>query len=462
LQLALLTGLHTVLAPLVCVLTLMISTQVLDVRFTDAYVALAIIAALLCWISMRPRETRSMQPHLSAAAVWSSIVVAWVGVMGVLLLIGYLTKTSDLFSRRALFMWALMTPPIIGVTSLVLRYMLRAFLLSSDGARRAVIVGVTQMSLDLARNLEERPELGLKLACFFDERSIDRTAGFIGASRIGFDLRRRYADLRRYVNERHVDVVFVALQIEQDQTQAILNDLRDTTASVYLIPDISIFDLIQSRSDDVSGVPVIALCESPFNGVRGLIKRTTDIVLTSLLLLLMLPIMVLIAITLMLTSRGSVIFKQDRYGLDGQRIVVYKFRTMTVTENKGSIEQATRNDPRVTPFGRFLRRTSLDELPQLINVLQGRMSLVGPRPHAVAHNEQYRKLISGYMVRHKVAPGITGLAQINGCRGETTTLEEMERRVAYDLDYLRQWCWQLDMKILLSTCPLLFRDKHAF
>jgi putative colanic acid biosynthesis UDP-glucose lipid carrier transferase len=173
--------------------------------------------------------------------------------------------------------------------------------------------------------------------------------------------------------------------------------------------------------------------------------------------------MLLIALAIKLDSPGRVFFKQDRYGLDGERIVVYKFRTMTVCENGARIVQAKRDDPRVTRVGRILRRTSLDELPQLINVLQGRMSLVGPRPHAVAHNEEYRKLISGYMVRHKVAPGITGLAQVSGCRGETSTLEDMKRRVQYDLEYLRHWCWLLDLKILLRTgWMLLFRDTRAY
>jgi len=158
---------------------------------------------------------------------------------------------------------------------------------------------------------------------------------------------------------------------------------------------------------------------------------------------------------------GPVIFKQRRYGLDGRQIIVYKFRTMSVMEDGDSIRQATQSDSRVTPLGRLLRRTSLDELPQLLNVLQGRMSLVGPRPHAVAHNEQYRKLIKGYMLRHKVAPGITGLAQIHGMRGETQTLEQMEARVKYDLEYLRNWSPLLDLKILFKTVLIVARGDRA-
>jgi putative colanic acid biosynthesis UDP-glucose lipid carrier transferase len=329
-------------------------------------------------------------------------------------------------------------------------------LLSSRNARNIVIVGANRMSLALARTIQQRPELGLKLHCFFDPSDCDRHVDST------FTVRRDFDCVRDYVNQNRIDVVFLALPVESETTQRLLTDLRDTTASVYMVPDISLFDLIQAQAADIQGIPIIALCESPFHGIRGIVKRATDITFASLLLLLASPVMAAIAIGIKLTSPGRVLFKQDRYGLDGERIVVFKFRTMTVTENGGRIVQATPNDARVTPFGRFLRRTSLDELPQLINVLQGRMSLVGPRPHAVAHNEEYRKLISGYMVRHKVAPGITGLAQVNGCRGETSSLDDMRRRIDYDLEYLRHWHWLLDIKILLRTIVLVFRDKHAY
>jgi putative colanic acid biosynthesis UDP-glucose lipid carrier transferase len=189
-------------------------------------------------------------------------------------------------------------------------------------------------------------------------------------------------------------------------------------------------------------------------------KRFTDIVLCFAALPLLLPPMLVIALLVRVSSPGPIIFRQRRYGRDGHQITVYKFRTMTVTEDGTTVTQAQKDDKRVTPIGGWLRRYSLDELPQLINVLQGRMSLVGPRPHAVAHNEEYRKLIKGYMVRHKVPPGITGLAQINGCRGETARLEEMQARVHYDLEYLRQWSPLLDVKILVKTAfQILLTDK---
>jgi putative colanic acid biosynthesis UDP-glucose lipid carrier transferase len=242
----------------------------------------------------------------------------------------------------------------------------------------------------------------------------------------------------------------------------LLDDLRDTTASIYYVPDIFVFDLIQARSGEIQGIPVVAMCETPFYGYRGVAKRITDILFSVVILLMLLPVLAVVALMVKWSSPGPIIFKQRRYGLDGREIAVYKFRTMRVTEDGEQVRQATKSDARITPIGALLRRSSLDELPQLINVLQGRMSLVGPRPHAVAHNEEYRKLIKGYMIRHKVLPGITGLAQVNGCRGETARLEEMEARVNYDLDYLRHWSPMLDIKIILLTVVRLFRDDKAY
>jgi putative colanic acid biosynthesis UDP-glucose lipid carrier transferase len=271
------------------------------------------------------------------------------------------------------------------------------------------------------------------------------------------------SELGEYVKQHRTDVIFIALPIRHvKRVMNLLDDLRDTTASIYYVPDIFVFDLIQARSGEIHGIPVVAMCETPFYGYRGVVKRLTDTALSLVILLLLLPVLVLIAILVKASSPGPIIFKQRRYGLDGREIAVYKFRTMRVTEDGAHIRQASKTDERITRIGSMLRRASLDELPQLINVLQGRMSLVGPRPHAVAHNEEYRKLIKGYMVRHKVLPGITGLAQVNGCRGETAQLEQMEARVNYDLDYLRHWTPMLDIKIILLTVVKIFRDDKAY
>ena len=222
-----------------------------------------------------------------------------------------------------------------------------------------------------------------------------------------------------------------------------------------------ITDLIQGRSDSVCGVTVISVCDTPFRGFNRALKRGSDVVLAVLILLAIFPVMLLIALMVKLESPGPAIFRQRRYGLDGDQIVVYKFRSMAVTEDGNVIQQAKKNDLRLTRLGAFLRKTSLDELPQFLNVLQGRMSIVGPRPHAVAHNELYRKVIKGYMVRHKVRPGITGWAQVNGQRGETDTLEKMQARIDFDLDYLRNWSLQLDFFIIFRTIRLIFNDRSA-
>lgn len=466
-QVTLLTFLRLILVPSVAIAMLVASTTLLDIQFTGPYLALAIITALLTLLVMaRDAWQQSNLVGLPGFTVAGRIGAGWFVVVGVLLLLGYATKSSEEFSRRALFLWFMLTPAFLVAASIGVQRCLRAVLVSSRNARSAIIIGSTKMALELARALHERPELGLKLRCvYIDEQAGDRKLDDVTRQAIrnmgGAEIRSG-SDIRDYVNERRIDVVFIARQTHAPGVTALLDNLRDTTSSVYLIPDVSLFDLMQARVGDVEGIPVIALCESPLHGTRGAVKRLTDVVLSSILLIAAAPLMLLIALAIKLDSPGRVFFKQDRYGLDGERIVVYKFRTMTVCENGERIVQAKRNDARVTRVGRVLRRTSLDELPQLLNVLQGHMSLVGPRPHAVAHNEEYRKLISGYMVRHKVTPGITGLAQVSGCRGETSTLDDMRRRVQYDLEYLRHWCWLLDIKILLRTLVLLVHDKRAY
>jgi len=248
----------------------------------------------------------------------------------------------------------------------------------------------------------------------------------------------------------------------QPRILALLDDLKDTTASIYFVPDIFVTDLIQGRTESVAGMPVVAVCDTPFSGFNGVVKRLEDIVLSILILILISPILAAVAIGVWRSSPGPIVFKQRRYGLDGKDITVYKFRSMTVCDDGAVVKQATRNDQRITPFGAFIRKTSLDELPQFINVLQGRMSIVGPRPHAIAHNEQYRKLIKGYMVRHKVKPGITGWAQVNGYRGETETIDKMQKRIEFDLEYLRKWSPGLDLWIIFKTALLVVKDDTAF
>ena len=262
---------------------------------------------------------------------------------------------------------------------------------------------------------------------------------------------------------KKISRLYICLPMHADKRIAqIVEQLGDTTLDVYLVPDLLLLSMMQGRLSSVGDIDTISVFESPQLGMQNYIKRTFDIVFSLSAILLLSPLLVLIAIGVKLSSKGPVLFVQDRYGLDGKPIGVYKFRSMRVMENQSVVIQATKNDPRVTWFGRFLRRSSLDELPQFFNVLKGEMSVVGPRPHAVSHNEFYRNQVSYYMLRHKVKPGITGWAQINGWRGETDTLEKMTKRVEYDLYYIRNWSLMWDIKIILKTIVNGFGGKNAY
>ncbi|MEQ7922105.1 undecaprenyl-phosphate glucose phosphotransferase [Xanthomonas sp. WHRI 1810A] len=326
--------------------------------------------------------------------------------------------------------------------------------------RRVAVAGTGLCAERLAKSIESAPWMGLQLLGFYDEQPQQMDLARIGR-RIPVlgDLDQLIVDAR----EGRIDKVYITLNLDsQVRLQSLITGLSDTTASVYVIPDVFMFELLHARSESINGLPSISIFDSPMDGAWSLVKRIEDVVLSSLILAMIALPLLLIAIAIKLTSPGPVLFRQRRYGLDGRPIMVWKFRSMSVEENGEVVTQATRNDSRVTPLGAFLRRTSLDELPQFFNVLRGDMSIVGPRPHAVAHNEQYRKQVSGYMLRHKVKPGITGWAQIHGWRGETDTLDKMQKRVEFDLQYIEHWSVWLDLKIILLTLFKGFVNKNAF
>ena len=455
---AILAGVQAILPAAVAVASLYVTLILLGDSFDPSSSSIVIVAVLCLVLVQPPREVSSQitSPRVSAVV---DVIFRWLLILAVLLAIGYITKSPlEAYPRRVFLTWAAATPLPLVIATLVMQEIMRRFLLNAFDSRSAIIAGYNSSSLELARRLKSNPGMRLEVAGFFDDRSSDRLGMEPDAKLVG-----NLGDLGSYVKQHRTDVIFLALPIRHlKRVMDLLDDLRDTTASIYFVPDIFVFDLIQARSGDIHGIPVVAMCETPFYGYRGVAKRLTDIGLSMLILLLLLPLLAVVAMAVKLSSPGPIIFKQRRYGLDGREIAVYKFRSMRVTEDGAQIKQASRTDNRITRIGGILRRTSLDELPQLINVLQGRMSLVGPRPHAVAHNEEYRKLIKGYMVRHKVLPGITGLAQVNGCRGETAELKDMEARVNFDLDYLRNWSPMLDIKIILLTVVKVFRDDKAY
>jgi putative colanic acid biosynthesis UDP-glucose lipid carrier transferase len=454
---AILAAVQAVVPAVVAVASLYATIVFFGIVFDRSSEAIIIVAVLCLVLVQPPREVNTQLTSARLSAV-VDVIFRWLLLLAVLLAIGYVTKSLTEYPRRIFLTWAVVTPLALIVVTLGMQEIMRRFLMSAFDKRSAIFAGYNNSSLELARRLKNNPAMSLEVSGFFDDRSTDRLAMEADARLVG-----SLSDLSQYVKDNGTDVIFIALPLRHvKRVMNLLDDLRDTTASIYYVPDIFVFDLIQARSGEIHGIPVVAMCETPFYGYRGVTKRLTDIGLSVVILLLFLPLLLVIAVLVKFSSPGPVIFKQRRYGLDGREIAVYKFRTMRVTEDGAQIRQASKTDSRITPIGGILRRTSMDELPQLINVLQGRMSLVGPRPHAVAHNEEYRKLIKGYMVRHKVLPGITGLAQVNGCRGETSQLKEMEARVNYDLDYLRRWTPMLDIKIILLTAIRVFRDDKAY
>ena len=458
-SIALITLLDMATPPAVAVGLLYGLCVVFGVHFSSFYVVLSILVSMLSLLLPRGRPgegTQLLPPTLPLAL---GVVVRWFVIVGILLAVGYVTKNSEPFSRRVALTWVVLTPALLILTKLFLHEMLRRLMYDPSMVRRVAFVGCNDVSLSLAQRIaSDRDFMGLRVEGFFDDRNAVRLGLSPSMRLLG-----KLPDLASYVKHRGIDVVFVALPVRHIQRVIqLLDELRDTTASIYYVPDLVAFDLIQSRTGEMFGIPVVALCETPFYGYRGVVKRISDIVLAATILLIAAPLMLVLSVLVKMSSPGPVIFKQRRYGLDGREIIVYKFRTMNVTEDGPRIVQATKQDVRITSVGRFMRRYSLDELPQLLNVLEGHMSLVGPRPHAVAHNEEYRKLIKGYMIRHKVPPGITGLAQVNGCRGETTHVEDMQARVNYDLEYLRRWSPLLDIKILFLTAVRLVRDEKAY
>ncbi|WP_082151600.1 undecaprenyl-phosphate glucose phosphotransferase [Caenimonas sp. SL110] len=450
-QSRLLAAVEAILEPVCIVLSLWVLVLMFEGTIGSSWLVASVVAFALAFPGRRLLRSAPRK-------VLGSILMAWAWTAGLLLAMGFATDQIHLFSTEVIVHWLWLAPASQLVTHWALRSVAPHLVRLQGPAQRAVVVGLNEQGSMLADRLSDTPYTGVKLLGFFDDREPERQVGHERHRMLG-----RIPELAAYVKANRVQLIYLSLPMaSQKRIKELLDALKDTTASVYFVPDMFVTDLIQGRPDMVCGMPVISVCETPFRGPAGVLKWMSDIVLASIILVLISPILLGIAIAVKLTSRGPAIFRQRRYGLDGEQIIVYKFRSMTVAEDGDKVQQATKGDARITRLGAFLRRTSLDELPQFINVLQGRMSIVGPRPHAVSHNEMYRGLIKSYMVRHKVRPGITGWAQVNGFRGETDSLDKMEGRIRMDLDYLRSWSLRLDMRIILRTIRLVFKDSSAY
>jgi len=442
--------LRMAIEPAVAVGTLLVCCVCNDIEFGGQEVVLALIVFSL----MFPGEVSLRRLKQS---LFGTILINWTLTVVILVFFGYATRFIGHFDAYMILWWFATTPLALYGAHRVIPW-IAPQLLAIDGYRSAVIVGCNDIGRKLARGMASEPTLGFRFRGFFMESDGPPAEPHIEGIVLGC-----IDAAAEYVKHHGVDTVFIALPMDkQPRLQRLLDEMADTTASIYFVPDIFMFDLIQARIDDINGMPVVAVCESPFVGVNGVVKWASDKMMALVFIVLLSPALALVALGVKLTSPGPVIFRQRRYGVDGREIEVLKFRTMTVVEDGPQVVQATRDDRRVTRLGAFLRRTSLDELPQLFNVLAGTMSIVGPRPHAVAHNETYRRLIRGYMIRHKVKPGITGWAQVNGLRGQTDTVDKMRARIEHDLDYLRRWTLGFDLLIVLKTFVIVWRRTNAY
>ena len=383
--------------------------------------------------------------------------LAWALALFLLFAFAFTTKMGIRFSRGWIGIWALLGWVVLISGRILLRVGLRWLRSHGFNQRRIVIVGAEGLGEEVVRRLLASPWVGLQVEGFF-------SASPAAHAKPGVPILGGLTDVAGYVAGARIDQVWIALPLkEEDKVKLLLHALRHSTVDIRFVPDLFGFRLLNHSVTEVAGFPVMNLSVTPMVGVNRVVKASEDRLLALLILLLISPLMLLIALGVKLTSPGPVLFKQMRLGWDGQPFRVYKFRSMVIhQEGGGQLTQASKGDTRMTPFGAFLRRTSLDELPQFFNVLQGTMSIVGPRPHAIEHNEQYKELVDDYMLRHKVKPGITGWAQINGWRGETDTLEKMRKRVEYDLYYIENWSLWFDLRIVLLTVFKGFINKNAY
>lgn len=413
--------------------------------------AAAVATAIVAFFVMA--EANGLYRSWRGAPVWreaGAVVTTFLTAAPVLLFVAFLSKTTADFSRVTSVVWLVLGPTCLVSWRIGVRSVLNRMRKQGRNTRNVAIAGCTEIATKVADRITSDPYSGMNLLGFYDDRRSDRRIASLkeGQGEVVGNL----TELVEEARQGKIDIIYIGLPLKaEERINSLLRRLADTTVTVYVVADFFVFDLLHAQWSSVGDIPLVSIFDTPFDGLGGWIKRVEDLVLGSMIMVLISVPMLIIALLIKLTSRGPVFFRQTRYGLNGRPIKVLKFRTMKVLEDGPEVKQATRDDPRVTKIGAVLRRTSLDELPQFLQVLSGEMSIVGPRPHAVAHNEQYRSQIHRYMLRHKVKPGITGWAQVNGWRGETDALEKMEKRIEHDLEYIHNWNLFLDLRIIWLT-----------
>ena len=430
-------------------------TQYQVVVILSIFLALSIFSGCELYGSWRGRSLLVMIRQL---------IIGWTGVLVSMLFLAFFLDVADEFARRWVFAWSVITLMALFSARSAATMILRSFRERGWNHKRIVIIGAGKWAEKVLRTIHSSDWSGLDVVCMLDHRN-----ELHGRILNGVPVRGGYELLRKTISDDAIDEVWICLPLSssRDPDTDFLNKvreiLRNNTVTQRLVPNFEESWLMNRAIIDILGLPVVNLNASPMRGINQLIKDVEDKILAAVILVMVSPLMLAIATIIKITSPGPILFKQMRHGWDGRPIKVYKFRTMKAhEETTDGVTQARYNDPRVTTFGRFLRSTSLDELPQFYNVLQGKMSVVGPRPHAIAHNEYYMDQIDSYMQRHKVKPGITGWAQVNGWRGETETLDKMKRRVEHDLYYIENWSFWFDIKIIFLTLVKGFANRNAY
>ena len=390
----------------------------------------------------------------------SRITAAWVAVMFTLITIAFITKTSETYSRAWLLIWVAQTLGAFITIRIVLMIQMGRWRQAGLLNQNVVVVGAGDYGQRLIHELRRNDDSMLNIVGVFDRRDTR-----VPKEIEGIPVRGDMEALLKFVRTSRVDEIIVALPWRSGNSlMELVQTLRSVPVNVKWCPETIAFQLPVRSLSNLGGVSMINIFDRPLSGGSRIAKTVEDRVGAALLLVALSPVLLLIALAIRLDSAGPVLFRQTRYGFNNEEFTVFKFRTMRTTagEPLAGLEQARRDDPRTTRIGRLLRRTSLDELPQLLNVLKGNMSLVGPRPHAVAHNEQYSHVIDEYFSRHRVKPGITGWAQVNGLRGETDIPEKMRKRVEYDVYYIDHWSLLFDLRILFLTALVGFVNKNAY
>ncbi|MCY4044649.1 MAG: undecaprenyl-phosphate glucose phosphotransferase [Cellvibrionales bacterium] len=416
------------------------------------YLLAAILAGSCFYVFAIHLKLYQSYRTVSLATPVGVLLQIWFLTVVTLVMLSFALKSTAYFSRIVMGSWLIITPSLMILSRLIVRECLKRLRVDGRNSRKLVVVGWSERAALLIDEINRNPWMGYTVEGCFDDKPPETEVTYLGGLETLVDKARNNT----------YDAIYIALPMESSEAiRSLIKKLSNSSTPVYYLPDLFVSHLMGGKISYVGDMPAVSIYSHPYEAGGAIVKRLEDVVLSSLILFLISPLMLIIALLIKLTSKGPVIFKQQRYGLAGESIQVYKFRTMVVHQDK-QVAQATRDDTRITPLGRFLRKTSLDELPQFINVLQGRMSVVGPRPHAIVHNEYYREAIEGYMLRHLVKPGITGWAQVNGWRGETDTLDKMQHRIDYDLYYLNHWSVSFDIKIILMTIFKGFAGKNVY